>query len=133
MPIEGSSIQPDATPAASGGTDTDLKLKDRGQGYVNMILDDGSEFINQVTFTFSFKDPKVSASAPNGYTQARTSVVMRSPLALDNGEYTVNTGRIELAVDHETTNSEVQTMLNCMGQLLCDSDFTEAWAEQLSA
>ncbi len=75
-------------------------------------------FIDRKTVEFSVKEPKVSSTAPNGYTQARRKVLIKEPLALDNGNYTTNTVSIEFSVDVETTDLEITDMVNhCIGLL----------------
>lgn len=71
------------------------------------------------------KAPKVSASAPNGYTQQRAAANIKFPLELDNGNITINTLRIELSCDVETTSTEKDEYMSVGAQLLCDADFTE--------
>jgi hypothetical protein len=132
MSLKTASVLKDGTVATTGGTATtfiDKGTSPQCNSWVG-ILDDGSEFLAQSSATFTVKDPKVQSSAPNGYTQARSSVVLKVPLALDNGEYTLNTIKIELAVDHETTAAEIATMKVYAAQFLQDSDFTEFWTKQ---
>ena len=48
-----------------------------------------TDFRTQRTVDVSVKRPKVSATAPNGYTQARATAVFKFPLELENGNITV--------------------------------------------
>lgn len=130
MSLTTASVLKDGTVATTGGTATGFIHKGGNLGLWEGIFDDSSEFINQSTVTFQVKDPKSNTGSPNGYTQGRSTVVMKVPLALDNGERTVNTLKIELACDHETTDAEIQTMLVYAAQLLADSDFSEFWKKQ---
>lgn len=75
------------------------------------------------------KDPKVSASAPNGYTQARRTATFKSPLSLDNGNVTVNTAKVEFAFDVETTEAELDEMKLILCQAIMDSDFDNFYAD----
>lgn len=70
------------------------------------------------------KEPKPSSGAPNGSTQARAAMTFKSPLVLDNGNVTVNTVRVEVAYDPETTSAEIDELLVIGAQLFADSDFT---------
>lgn len=133
MTIASSSIDVDCTLTPSAGTATTLKTKEFDGDVHTVFLDDASELIAQKTVDFSYKPPKVQASAPNGYTQARNTVVFKSPLALDNGNMTVNTVRIEISCDYETTAAEKATLRNIAAQLLIDSDYTEYWDDQSAA
>ncbi len=130
MAISTSSILVDGTVATTGGTATSVIQKGNTLDQVVVVLDDGSEFINQTTVTFSIKDPKVNTGAPNGYTQARSNAKITKPLALDNGNRTVNSVNIQLSVDHETTDAEIQNLLVTAAQLLVDSDFSDFWKKQ---
>lgn len=130
MAISTASVLKDGTVATTGGTATGVIEKGSTLNTLDVILDDSSEFIAQSTVHFTVKDPKVNAGSPNGYTQARNVVLLKVPLALDNGNYTVNTLSITLAVDHETTDAEIESMLVYGAQLLHDSDFSDYWKKQ---
>jgi len=130
MSIQSSSVLVDGTIAASAGTATSLLTRGRNLDTVETILDDGSEFLNTSFIGFSTKSPKVSVNAPNGYTQVRNTVKVSVPLVLDNGNNTVNTVSVVLAVDVETTDTEVQSLLVTTAQLLTDSDFSDFWKKQ---
>lgn len=130
MSIASSSILVDGTVATTGGTATGVLTKGGTLNETKVILDDSSEFIAQTSVSFVVKDPKVSASSPNGYTQARSSVKVSVPLALDNGNQTVNTINIILSVDPETTDAEIASLLVLSAQLLADSDFSDFWKKQ---
>jgi len=71
-----------------------------------------------------------NSDKPNGYTQSRSSVTLKVPLVLTNGSITVNTVRIEVASDVETTEAEKLSLRQLAIQLLSDSDFTEFWNNQ---
>lgn len=131
MSINSASVLVDGTVATTGGTATDLLLKNQSGLEVVTILDDSSEFILNKKITFSVKEPKVSAGAPNGYTQQRCNAVLQVPRILDNGNRTVDTLRIELACDHETSDAEIQSMLVTGAQLLHRADFSAFWKQQV--
>lgn len=130
MAIETSSILYDGTVATTGGTATGVITKGGTLNQLNVILDDSSEFIDQTKVEFTVREPVVNPSAPNGYTQARSAVRMLIPLSLDNTNRTVNSLKIELSVDHETTDAEIQSMLVAGAQFLHDSDFSDFWKKQ---
>lgn len=134
MTIQNSALLVGASVAASGGTSTNLVTKGlvNGAGH-EVILDDNAEFINSTRITFSANDPKVKTGTPNGYTQARSRVVISSPVVLANGNSTVNTLRIELSVDHEVTDADIAEMLSRGAQLMTGSDFTGFWDSQITA
>lgn len=128
MSISTASINVDGTVATTGGTATTFIEKDGSKG--EYILDDSSEFLSQTEVVFSTKAPKVNAASPNGYTQARNQALLKKPLLLDNGDYTMNTGGVFLNVDHETTDAEIETMLVMIAQLCHDPDFSDFWKKQ---
>jgi hypothetical protein len=130
MSITSASILVDGTVATTGGTATTFIEKGQTLNQWEGILNNAAEFLLQQGLTFTIKDPKVNAGSPNGYTQKRSSIVLRVPLALDNSGYTVNTLKIELACDHETTAAEIESMLVTGAQLLHDSDFSNFWKKQ---
>lgn len=130
MTIQALSVAVGATLAPTGGTATGVISKGQSLDSHVTVLNDSSAFIDQTLIAFSIKDPKVSSSAPNGYTQARSSVKISVPLDLDNGNRTVNTLSISLSVDPETTAAEIQALLVLGAQLLFDSDCSDFWKKQ---
>ncbi len=127
MSILNASVNVDGTVATTGGTATTMVSKGTDLEKHDVILNDGSEFAAQTKISFSIKDPKVSSSAPNGYTQHRMNVKVLRPLLLDNGNYTVNSVTISFGVDHETTDAEIGSLRVLAAQLIHDSDFDDFW------
>lgn len=127
MTISNLSVNIDGTVATTGGTATPVISKGTLLDQHNVILDDSSEFIAQTSMSFANKDPKVSLSAPNGYTQARRSVKILEPLLLDNGNYTTNSATIILSVDPETTDAEKLSLRVLAAQAIHDSDLDDFW------
>jgi len=121
------SVNVDGTVATTGGTATSFKSLGNTINQHNLVLDDGSEFEARTLLEASVKTPKVSASAPNGYTQARNTMLLKVPLALDNGLVTVNTVKIEIASDIEMTDAERLSMRVLAAQLIHDSEFVDFW------
>jgi len=130
MGIQNSSINIDGTVSATGGTATGMITKGSTLNQLLVIIDDSSEFIDETKAEFTVKSPAIQTSAPNGYTQARSKVRVFVPLALDNGNQTLNTLTIEVACDHETTAAEIESMLVLGAQLLADSDYSDFWKKQ---
>jgi hypothetical protein len=92
------------------------------------FFDGDTELLTAKSIDFSVKEPTVSASAPNGYTQARRVALLRFPLELDNGNRTVCTAKVELAVDVEATSAEIAEYVLITSQVLADADFAAFWA-----
>jgi len=106
-----------------------LAFAGRGaQGNTHVLYDTAAvDARTQKTIVCTVKDPKPSAGAPNGYTQARTSILMKDPLSLDNGGLTVNTAGANFAIDVETTSAEFADMKLRLCQCIMDTDFDAFW------
>lgn len=133
MAIPNASIPIDATITPSGGTAKTIKELSRSQGSISTYIDEALAFQLRQEIVFSTKTPKVSSSAPGGYTQARSVVLLKKPKVLANLRNTVNTLQLSLSVDPETTSVEVQNMLVTAALLLSDSDFSDFWKAQALA
>lgn len=127
MTIKDASVDVGTTISTSGGTATTFLDGGDDLDSHQVTLDDSSEFIDATSVSFTVKRPKVQVTAPNGYTQKRASVVIGRPLALDNDNRTVNTFRLELAVDPETTSAEIASLRELAAQVVFGSDFTDFW------
>lgn len=86
-----------------------------------------TNYLTKRVFEFSTKDAKPSATAPNGYTQQRATLIAKFPFILDNLKRTVNTVRIEFSCDIELTVAEKYEILLEASQLLGDTDFQGFW------
>lgn len=133
MAIANSSIAIDSTASVSGGTARTVKELIRNNSELSTYIDESLSFQARKEVVFSVKVPKVSVSAPGGFTQARSTAILKCPKTLANGNRTVNTFSLQLSVDPETTAAEVTTMLNAAAQLLFDSDYSDFWKAQALA
>jgi hypothetical protein len=130
MTIASASVLKDGTVATTGGTATSFLTRGADLVKHSVLIDDSSEFLSQSVVEFSIKEPKVLATAPNGYTQARCTVLLKVPLALDNLAYTMNTIQIAISSDMEMSDAERLTMRVYAAQLLHDTDFLAFWDNQ---
>lgn len=134
MSIKNATVQKDpATVTYGTGTSTTLKtLGDSLNQHSTYLAVTGEDLPLQqrVELVASIKQPKVQESAPNGYTQARNILLLKTPLVLDNGGSTVMTARVEIAVDVEATSAEKSTIRHYLAQLLTESSFEEFWNSQ---
>jgi len=73
------------------------------------------------------------ATAPNGYTQNRCEAKFTKPKLLANGKITTNEVIITMRSDVETTQTELQEMVDVGAQLFCDADFLNFWKVQALA
>lgn len=96
-------------------------------GKVTLYVPADTDLRLRRTIDASVKTPAVNLAAPNGWTQARASVLFKKPKLLANGRITVNTARVELAFDPETTQTEITELVDIAAQTLIDADFTSFW------
>jgi hypothetical protein len=92
------------------------------------VFDGDTDVLTQKSVDFSVKEAKVSASAPNGYTQVRRTALIKVPRILDNGARTVSTVKIELADDVEANSAEIGENMLLASQICSDPDFASFWA-----
>jgi len=131
MAIIGSTVTDGGTMSTSGGSSTTLS-QIGGSTATSIVAAIGSDdYLSLRTADFKVVLPKVSANAPNGYTQARNEVFVRSPLLLDNGKTTINTIRIVISRDVESTDAEVDAMRLLACQILNNSTLGNSyWRDQ---
>jgi len=129
-PIKDASINDGATSvAATGGTV--VTLKSLGDSLLKHAVHyGGGNPLDRKTITFSKVENQVNPGAPGGYTQGRRAFVLKHPKVLANEARTVNTFRGELAVDVETTNTEILNMIRTAGQLMADAELEDFWVDE---
>lgn len=124
MAVSNATLKSGGTVSVAGGTD--LAFASLGiqanQNTLYAIAD--PDFRTRREIVCAVKPPKAQAGAPNGFTQARASTLVKVPLVLDNGKMTYNTLRIELAVDVETSDAEKTELMSLGSQILADADFS---------
>jgi len=130
MSLNNASVQQGATETFSGGTAlTFATLGPRENGNVLYAQDD-SDIRTRREIVCKTVQATTNPDKPNGYTQSRSALTLKVPLSLDNGSVTVNTVRIEVSTDVETTELEKLALRQLALQVLSDSDFTEFWNNQ---
>jgi len=111
--------------AASGGTAvTFVSNGSPSAGKLNIFVSAATDLRLRRSIDVTVRPPSANVSAPNGYTQARISFLFKKPKLLANGKITVNTSRVEFAYDVETTQAEIQDLLDTASQICFDADFT---------
>lgn len=130
MPLSTAAINSGATGSFTGGTALNLNSKGIESGRNVLYVEEDQDLLSRREIDCSVSYPKPQASAPNGYTQSRSTLVIKSPLDLDNGDSTINTVRVVLATDPETTATEIQELLVLAAQCLLDSDFADFWKQK---
>lgn len=116
------------TPTGGSSINWDISSSNGNTVVVSPELD--TDFRTKRSITFTKTAPKVEPSAPNGYTQVRTKEVIKIPLLLDNGKYTVNTVKVEVAYDVETSDAERLELRSLAAQSLINSNITPVWDAQ---
>jgi hypothetical protein len=123
MSLANASIPIGATYAPTGGSATSFVSLGQTSDSQKLFIDSGEDLILRRTALATSKSPVPNSSAPNGYTQQRTSIVFHVPLLLDNGKYTTNTVKIEVSYDPETDTSERAYLRELLAHLGSDADF----------
>lgn len=87
------------------------------------------DFRTRRTFKFDFKLPKVSKTAPNGYTQQRSTSTYIAPKVLANGKTTGQGFDLGLHWDVEATDAEKVAIMDSLTQMSLDP----AWRAAVKA
>jgi len=124
MPLATANIPIGATYTPAGGTATAFSsLGYSSDGVHKLFIDDGVSLILRKNVIVTTRAPVVSVGAPNGYTQQRVNVYMKFPKLLANGNYTVNTLRVDMSYDSESSAADVALMREMLTHLGVDADF----------
>lgn len=126
------SILENATVTPSGGTALPLTSAGGSLDKNTLIVDADTDLRTQRSVDFSVSRPKVQGSAPNGYTQARSSVILKIPRTLANGNTSVDTVFVKFSTDVETTVAEKDEMRALACQLLIDSETDAFWTQLIA-
>lgn len=125
MPISSASVPIGATYSPSGGTATSFVSLGQNEGRNKVFLDDAATLLLRKTMVATSKQPVANAGAPNGFTQQRSTVVFHVPITLANGNTTVNSAKIEVAYDPETSDADRDLLWEMLGHISIDADFQE--------
>jgi hypothetical protein len=128
MSLKTASILVDGTIDVTGGTATAMQYLSGDQTVAKTSLG-GTSLLDRVMAVFTRKEPKVSSSSPDGYTQPRRRCLLKFPKTTAAGALTYATIVIEYARSIETTSAETDTQLGIASQVITDSDFSEFWDE----
>lgn len=127
MSLSNASTLTGATISASGGTAVTWATLGLVGNKNIIVVPADTDFRVRRQIDVTVKQPSVQASAPNGYTQARVTAFYKKPILLANGKITVNTVKVEVAYDVESTAAQIQDMLDTGAQFMFDADFTPAF------
>lgn len=127
MPIKDSSVNIGATSiSATGGVATSLEHMYDDSGKLVTSLGTG-DLLAQTKVEFSRTEMQKSATSPSGYTQPRSTLVVKRPKVLLNEQITMNTVRLTLATDVETTDAEKEDLVRVVAQMLGLPDYSRFW------
>jgi hypothetical protein len=131
MSIKTASVPIGATFSPTGGTATAITpLSTSNTDISAYVATAGVMASTRTEVTFSGKVPKVSKTAPGGYSQGRSSVLVKTPKVLANLQRTINTASFSLAIDPETTAAEVAALKSLIVNMITDADFDQFWLNQ---
>lgn len=123
MSLSSASVPIGATYSPTGGSATSFVSLGSTEGTNKLYIDSGEDLILRRTCLATSKAPVVNSAAPNGYTQQRSTIVFHIPMLLDNGNYTTNTVKIEVAFDPEADASERSYLRELIAHCGVDADF----------
>lgn len=123
MGLSTASIPVGASYAPTGGTATAMVSLGQSGDSNKLFIDDNADLILRKTCLATSKAPVPNSGAPNGYTQQRSTIVFHVPMLLDNGNYTTNTVKIEVAFDPEADSSERGFLRELIAHCGVDADF----------
>jgi hypothetical protein len=75
-----------------------------------LLFTDDPSLQEQRSVELSVKRPSVSANSPDGYTQARRQLVLKSPLEVATDVFSVNTVRCEFATSVVSTATDIDAL-----------------------
>lgn len=124
MAINASTIKEGATTvAATGGTDVTLTSLGAQGNKNTFIFSTDSANITRRLLELTVKPYSVDASKPGGYTQQRATALFKQPKVLANGNKTMNTVKVEVSYDPETTDAEIEALVECAAQATGTANF----------
>lgn len=129
MSFQNGTIAQGGTLSVTGGTAKTLKSLGSSVGSNSLYIDEDTDATTRRTVSVTAKAGSASANAPGGFTQDRVSISYKQPKILANLARTVNTVRIEVSVDPETTDAERAALREEAAQFLFDVDFVDLFTK----
>jgi len=110
--------------APTGGTAlTFASFGSPAPGQVNLFVPADTDLRTRRSMQWKVKLAKPKADAPNGYTQHRVSFTYYYPIILANGKITVNSSGGFASFDVETSQTQIQQLIDVGAQGFSDADF----------
>lgn len=126
MSLQSATTLSGATFAGTGGSTVNWSSLGQVGNKLPIAVVSDTDLRTRRQIDVTVKSPTPNSGAPNGYTQARVTKVYKRPLLLENGKLTVNTAKVEIAYDVESTPTEIQDLLDVAAQMAFDADFVSA-------
>jgi len=125
MPLLNANLRTESTGATfTGGTDTPLSSLGQNLNEHKMFINGVAEgTLDRVTLEFKSSLPKPSATSPSGFTQMRSTIVIKVPKTLASGKIVVQTLRMQLGTDVESADAERLEIARIGSQILFEPEF----------
>ncbi len=131
MGIRTASIALGATFAPTGGTATSVVLINQDASNAKaFVAAPGVTPLTRTELTFASSTSKPNSSSPGGFTQGRASVKVTTPKVLANAARTLNSARVEISIDPETSAADLIALKSILINVINDSDFDQLWLNQ---
>lgn len=113
--------------SVTGGSSKTYTVTTRGSN--SLTVADLSEADSRLRRSINFKAtlPKISPSAPNGYTQERKEAKFRFPKLLANGNRTENSWQVTSSNDIESTAAEKLEQQLIVAQCISQAAWDDYW------
>jgi hypothetical protein len=106
--------------SVTDGTASSLVLKDSRTNLY--LIDENLVRELQRTVMFTAVDPSKTETGANGYSHARSKIVVKSPKKLSNDVTTVNLAEFKIGIDPESTPAEIQELKHLICSIILSTD-----------
>jgi hypothetical protein len=124
MTIAITALNPTGTSTVAGGAVVNMSMKGQNLNTNKQLVEGAASFPLQQTVDFTYKAPSVLATAPSGYTQRRSSIIVRYPILTASGLYTTCTGTLSINSDVEMTDAAQMELRELIGQMAYNANLT---------
>lgn len=120
------SLPDDWTITFTGGEDVPVISMSDSNDYHHVALGVG-DFLHRTNIEFKTRQPSISKQSPSGYTQQRSMVLIKVPKALPDGSIVINTMKLEMATDVNTTLEERRGLRAIALQVIANAQTNRFW------
>jgi hypothetical protein len=130
MSLSSLSVQTGGTVSVTGGSALTWKADGAPVGdSVTLYCVEDTDLRTRRSLHITVKRPKVSASAPNGFTQPRVLLYYKQPFVLDNGATTTFTWKGEVSYDAEALYTEVDDLCEMGAQFMFNTNMNAVFTQ----